>query len=107
MEKSDNSDSTSLGLNSAINKALHIMAAHLHRYSSELERVENIVLDLLSRHEKSMSFIEMFNDGKNGTSVHEWNRVKLGFEQIMSQLKAVRAFLERISKARSKISSLW
>lgn len=100
MEKSN---STSLGLNTVINKALHIMAAHLHRYSSELERLEDIVCELLSRHEKSMSLIEMPSDDSSVALPQEWHRAKLGFEQIMSQLKAIRSFAKELE---SKITNI-
>ena len=46
MEKFGNSDSMSLGLNSAINKTLHIMVRTCTSTVRKLERVEYIVLEI-------------------------------------------------------------
>ncbi|KAF2174438.1 hypothetical protein K469DRAFT_756734 [Zopfia rhizophila CBS 207.26] len=101
MEKSD---STNLDLNTVINKALHIMAAHLHSYSSKLERLEDILREFLSRYEKPTSLIDMGDgDANDAEQTHDWNRVKFAFEQILSRLKAIRVFGKELE---SKIENI-
>ncbi|KAH0536480.1 hypothetical protein FGG08_006661 [Glutinoglossum americanum] len=94
---------TSSDLSTGINKALHVMAAHLHRYGSELGRIEDIVLELSSRHERSISLVDMADNERTASVAHEWNRAKLGFEQIISHLRAVRNFGKELE---SKIKNI-
>jgi hypothetical protein len=49
-------------LNTGINKSLHIMAAHLHRYRFEISRVEDVLTELSSRYEKYFSFVDSKDD---------------------------------------------
>lgn len=104
MEKTD---STDLNLNTVINKALHIMAAHLHRYSSELERLENILREFLSWHESLSSLIEL-NEGDEALETHiqTWRCAKRAYEQILSQLRAIRAFGREIERKIENILAL-
>jgi hypothetical protein len=104
MEKTN---STDLNLNTVINKALHIMAAHLHRYSSELERLENILRELLSWHESLSNLIELNGrDEALETHIQAWRCAKLAYEQILSQLRAIRAFGKEIGRKIENILAL-
>lgn len=60
------------------------MASHLHRYGSELARLEDIVDDLSKHLGKSAA--------DNISTESPANHAQLGFEQVKSQLKAVIAF---------------
>lgn len=104
MEKTD---STNLDQNAVTNKALHIMAAHLHRYSSELERLENILRELQSWHDNLSSVTDANKrDEVDDDYLQAWRRVKLAYAQILSQLRATRAFGKELENKIDNILAL-
>src|SRR5438034_3481508 len=86
------SDPPSLSLNTVINKALHIMAAHLHRYNSELERLETVLQELLSHHAKPLHTESDDDEDDNSESTRAWCSPTVALRQLLSQLRAIRAF---------------
>ncbi|KAF2264976.1 hypothetical protein CC78DRAFT_216414 [Lojkania enalia] len=112
-EVMDMSDDNSTNIYAELNKSLHVMAAHLHRYSSELGQLEGILLELQEQHKKSRpavndkdvpgdntaNGIDLLDDmdkrstideRKSGCeSIEEWRRARNGFAQLLSQLRAV------------------
>jgi hypothetical protein len=70
------------GSDAVVNKRLHIMAAHLHRYGSELGRVEDIVTEL-QRHCSNPKITAL--DIKDDHMSDE-------LSQTLSQAKAIRTF---------------
>lgn len=69
------------------------MAAHLHRYSSELASIEETVLDIFNRH-------------KPLNSRKAFERVQDGLAQILSQVKSVRNFEAELEKKIQNILAL-
>jgi len=103
----ENTNSTNLEMNTVINKALHIMAAHLHRYSSELERLENVVLDIIRCHDKLYCLVDLTENSRSSNEQDQgWVRGKLAYEQILSQLRAIRAFGKELERKIENILAL-
>lgn len=73
-----------------INTALHIMAAHLHRYRSELQRVDFILTELLSSHFDTQLGTRIDPALPGPSASPENDRLKV--EQLISQLKAITVF---------------
>ncbi|KAF2495450.1 hypothetical protein BU16DRAFT_582128 [Lophium mytilinum] len=89
----------------AINKKLHTMAAHLYRYGSELDRVDKIALELKTLHAKLRPVIDPDHFNTVDELV-EWQRIDQGFDQIISQMTALRGFREELKRKTSNILAL-
>jgi len=94
-----------------MNKALHIMAAHLHRYKSELGRLGFILSDLLS-HRLDMDGDDYASgdgddvDGSSSSGVTESEKEKIRIEQLQSQLKAITDFSDEMERKVQNILTL-
>lgn len=85
-----------------INTALHIMAAHLHRYKSELHRVESILSEL-----RSPKFDAGSLKGEGGDStMTEGNMENHKVQQLMSQLSAITSFSDELERKIQNILTL-
>ena len=73
-----------------ISKALHAMAAHVHRYGTELDSLEDTSSELTRI---------LASDGRDSTSL-------MGIEQVRSQLKATNAFVREQEKKIQNILAL-
>ena len=69
-----------------INRALHAIASHLHRYTSELSSIEDTINAIVKYHHKFHPL------GAN------FERVADGFHQVASQLKAAKDFELELEK---------
>lgn len=90
-----------------MNKSLHIMIAHVHRYRSEISRLEDVLTELSSRYEKYFSFVDSKDDvdeSVNRTS--NLKQVKLSYQQLMSHLRSVRSFHEESERESQSILAL-
>jgi len=78
------------------------MASHLHRYGSELARLEDIIEGLSKYLAKSKA------DANNEYEQVEshFDRAQLGLEQVSSQLKAVVAFRQELESKTNNILAL-
>ncbi|RDW72362.1 uncharacterized protein DSM5745_07534 [Aspergillus mulundensis] len=75
-----------------INRALHAIAAHLHRYLSELQSLQGIVVDLATH-------FESLHESEPGNSdVNSFENAARGFSQILSQVEALHDFAEELEK---------
>ncbi|KAI5791067.1 hypothetical protein EDC01DRAFT_657030 [Geopyxis carbonaria] len=83
-------DSGRIG-NTELNKALHIMAAHLHRYRSELARLQGVADLLVAKRELMIDEIHAAEDN---------------LEQVRSQLSGVRWFANELELKISNILAL-
>lgn len=90
-------ESSTEDLNTQISRALHTMAAHLHRYGSELGWFEDIVSDISAHHEK------FFQDVGNEAA---GQRLSVGLVQIASQLKSVNTFRQELQHKTQNILAL-
>ncbi|KAI9732297.1 MAG: hypothetical protein M1834_001504 [Cirrosporium novae-zelandiae] len=74
-----------------LNRALHAVAAHLHRYNTELESMQETLLDIIKRHQKytGMNCLQKCSQEKFGTMSDD-------LEHIASHLKQIRAFLQEL-----------
>ncbi|KPM45601.1 hypothetical protein AK830_g984 [Neonectria ditissima] len=82
-----------------INTALHIMAAHLHRYKSELHRVEFILSEIRSP--------KFSPSGTNSAmSTEDGERESLKSEQLMSQLNAIISFADEMERKIQNVLTL-
>ncbi|KAJ5698394.1 hypothetical protein N7462_000399 [Penicillium macrosclerotiorum] len=75
-----------------INRALHAIAAHLHRYLSELKSSQAIVMDLAT-HFESLHERDTDNGGMDG-----FENASRGFSQVLSQIEALHDFAEELEK---------
>lgn len=108
-----------------INTSLHIMAAHLHRYKSELHRVEYLLLELQStkfdktaaaastaagrlRKESNGADFTHYNTTatKKGQDDYEEEDVKSKIEQLLSQLSAITSFSDELERKVQNILTL-
>lgn len=90
-----------------LNIALHIMAAHLHRYKTELNRIGLILSDLRT-HRHDMTNIPTHEDDEpvcsepSLTVDHEAQRI----ERLASQLRAISNFCDELEKKVQNILAL-
>ncbi|KAK5633904.1 hypothetical protein RRF57_009618 [Xylaria bambusicola] len=84
-----------------MNTSLHIMAAHLHRYKSELHRVETILSEL-----KSSKFT--ITDTLDNSTLGETsdNQGSINIEQLISQLSAILSFSNELERKLQNILTL-
>lgn len=82
------------------------MAAHLHRYRSELSRLEDILDELAPSHDKAMPATnkEFDREGQNRSSTA--TRIHQSYEQIRSQFKAISGFHEELGRKIQNILAL-
>lgn len=86
-----------------MNRALHSIAAHLHRYNSELEGMQDTLEDVLKHH----GLFEESKGGPKGIPAESADgRVSNGLGQIASHLKQVRAFLRELETKLQNILAL-
>lgn len=83
-----------------INKGLHSIAAHLHRYQSELKALEATVTDLSTHHD----YVECI-EGSEGDSGESENGTR-GFSQVLSQIEACHDFATELEKKAQNILAL-
>ncbi|KAF8540428.1 hypothetical protein BDD12DRAFT_28619 [Trichophaea hybrida] len=81
-----------------INKALHAMAAHLHRYRSELGSLEDTIEDISMHHKE-------FHECDDRTHSDQ-SRIALGFSQVKSQVKSVNSFSKELENKIQNILAL-
>ncbi len=74
-----------------INRALHAMAAHLHRYTSELKSIDDTIALIMKHHE-----LVIKGSARKPSGAYE--RVESGLVQITSQVKAVIDFEVELEK---------
>jgi hypothetical protein len=85
-----------------INTSLHIMAAHLHRYKSELQRVEFILSELLS---SKFDTTSAAGEGA-AASTSATDRDSLKGEQLISQFNAIVSFADEMERKVQNILTL-
>jgi hypothetical protein len=79
------------------------MAAHLHRYGSELGWFEDIVSDISKHHEQ---FFKDVPSKSGDTRTLAGQRLSIGLVQIASQLKAVNTFRQELQHKTQNILAL-
>ena len=75
-----------------VSRALHAIAAHLHRYTSELTSIEDTINAIVELHRSALLSIESRSSGA------AFERVEDGFDHIASQLKAAKDFELELEK---------
>ncbi|KAI0430425.1 hypothetical protein F5Y09DRAFT_307788 [Xylaria sp. FL1042] len=83
-----------------MNTSLHIMAAHLHRYKSELHRVETILSDLAS-----CKFSTNTPDENTLWETSD-NQGSFNIEQLVSQLSSILSFSSELERKLQNILTL-
>lgn len=81
---------------STINRALHSIAAHLHRYRSELNSVEGIIADL------STHYTILCERGAK----EDAEKASRGFRQVLTQIQATNHFAQELEKKVQNILAL-
>ncbi|KAH7327541.1 hypothetical protein BKA65DRAFT_68732 [Rhexocercosporidium sp. MPI-PUGE-AT-0058] len=89
-------------LNSEMNRALHCMAAHLHRYSSELVLMTEIVDDVRKYNSAFHEMLVRFGL----RSENEESTVMTGIEQISSQVSALCGFRNELQLKTDNVLAL-
>lgn len=84
--------------NNNLNKILHAMAAHLHRYGSELGRFADIVDHI----EKQFKEMGLQSDTENDVQC----RTSSAIEQVKSQLKDINTFRQELEYKTQNILAL-
>jgi hypothetical protein len=83
-----------------INKALHSIAAHLHRYLSELKSLQSIAIDLLSQH-------EYIHEGQDCNSDKDnFEHTSRSYNQVLSQIEGAHDFTQELEKKTQNILNL-
>lgn len=72
----------------ALNAALHSMAAHLHRYKTELQRIELVLSDLRKYRPETL----------DKDSQQMFDREQQKIEQLATQLNAIMSFSDEMEK---------
>ncbi|KAL4868022.1 hypothetical protein BDV12DRAFT_109311 [Aspergillus spectabilis] len=75
-----------------INRALHAIAAHLHRYLSELKSLQGIVVDLTTH------FDSLHESDTGNSDIDSFENASRGFSQVLSQIEALHDFAEELEK---------
>ena len=90
------------GFHEELIKALHAMAAHLHRYASELNSQDEILSGISKYHKDTHS-----DDGMhNFPNEFQFQRIENGLQQVVSQLQPVKHFEEELEKKLQNILAL-
>ncbi|KAL7627065.1 hypothetical protein AAE478_003841 [Parahypoxylon ruwenzoriense] len=92
----------------SLNTALHIMAAHLYRYKTELQRIDLILSDLLS-HRGDMTSKTAWECGESSNSngsLPPIDRERERIEQLVSKLKAISSFSDEMERKVNNILAL-
>lgn len=76
------------------------MAAHLHRYKSELHRVENILLEL------HLSKFDLSVEGSEGKTNTANQQDGLKIDQLLAQLGSINGFSDEIERKVQNILTL-
>ncbi|VUC30643.1 unnamed protein product [Clonostachys rosea] len=82
-----------------LNRALHSIAAHLHRYISELNSLKAITNDLIK------FYASIYSNG-GSLSDEDLAQLTLGFEQVLSQVEASLDFALELEKKTKNILDL-
>jgi uncharacterized phage infection (PIP) family protein YhgE len=82
-----------------INKALHAMASHLHRYASELSSLEETLSEIAAHHKAIHDENTMLND-------FQFQRIENGLRQVASQLRPIKHFETELEKKLQNILAL-
>jgi hypothetical protein len=90
-------------MNTEVSRALHTMAAHLHRYGSELGWFEGIVADLSAHHDR---FFQTQSGRANKAETSAGQRLSVGLVHIAAQLKAVNTFRQELQYKTQNILAL-
>jgi hypothetical protein len=101
----DDHEAMASNLNNDVNKALHTMTAHLHRYGSELGWLEDIVKDII-RHRRT--FIATLKEcGVDPIKqLDDLPRISFALEQITSQLRTVSSRRRELERKTQNILAL-
>ncbi|KAN0113226.1 hypothetical protein V8E51_006177 [Hyaloscypha variabilis] len=97
----NDSQANALGI---LNRALHAVAAHLQRYNTELESVQETWHDIIRQHR---AYCERKNSRRH-TEDNPDDTSSEGLEQIESHLKQIKAFLlELVAKVQNNLALLF
>lgn len=83
-----NTQSMPESVSTNINRALHSIAAHLHRYRSELKSIEGFIVDLATH------YAAVCERGLDDSA----DRASRGFSQVLSQMRATNDFAQELEK---------
>lgn len=97
--------------NQTLNKTLHTMAAHLHRYGSELGTIADIVDHVEKRFEEttvlaSSSEDDALNDTGDIIPRRGRQRTRSPIDQVRSQLKDIDTFRQELERKTQNILAL-
>lgn len=98
-EEMDRDEAPSTAFYTRVNRALHTVAAHLHRYCSELISLEESVLSLRCHQHSLAECIE-------GLQGFKGDRINRGLEQVLSQIKASANLAAELEKKSTNILAL-
>lgn len=89
-------------LDSEINRSLHCMTAHLHRYETELALLEETVQEIAKFHNR---FYQVFEDkGPTGAKSHEI--ICQGIGLITTHLSSIRRFRNELQLKADNVLAL-
>lgn len=83
-----------------INRALHSIAAHLHRYLSELNSLQGVIVDLATHYES------VYEGEEEASHLESFQAASRGFSQTLSQIEASHAFAQELEKKIQNILAL-
>lgn len=98
----DNTQITTETVFQNINKGLHSIAAHMHRYQSELKSLEGAVRDLSTHYDS----LESTAGRENEANTQKSEENTRGFKQILSQVEACHELANELEKKTQNILAL-
>lgn len=89
-----------------LNRALHSIAAHLHRYLSELKSLKGITTDLITFYESMYSKEKDSMSSNEKDPEEDLDQIRLSFQQVLSQVEASLDFAVELEKKTQNILDL-
>src|SRR5689334_7830744 len=100
----DDQETVATSLNNEMNKALHTMTAHLHRYGSELGWLEDTNKDI--SHHREIFIAALKARKVDPEHVNGLRRITFALQQITSQLRAVSSRRQELERKTQNILAL-
>lgn len=81
---------------SIVSRALHSIAAHLHRYGSELSSTQDTLEDVIKHHKNYQDAFPPQNITRNQTKYHYFNQIASHLKQVKTSLQELEVKLQNI-----------
>lgn len=83
-----------------LNKILHAMASHLHRYASKLTSLQETLSEIIAHHQT------FFGKAGRSSNDSQFHRIEDGLHQVSLQLRPIKDFEHELEKKLETILAL-